>query len=665
MPLYFLKKCHCSVRNFFALPSLLAIALVAGCGGSGSDESPPPPSVSSFQLSADQIWRGDSVQVSWSATLADSCKVNSRGDLPSEGALTLTPSVTGATSVVLVCSNKYGTTRREVTLLVTDPPQSLEVLLDSSVWARVIHFDNPIDVRSPTTEVASTVVTLVFKSIDDDPSQQCRANDRQMTRLDDGSFSVSFEPAYFFETIELSCSIAERVTLNTKVNLYASDPQLDAAISLFLQTAFPESDTPSLTDSYSAYRRASYYDETYRFLAAAAVYRNPDLFNVPENGTIFKRLESYLLNTSEAFFEPCVDYDFYNGPMRQCRSENRVGKYYLWRSPFNNEASIRTSHAKVEWRAAGGAAQAIKALLERNPPNKDEACVTSDRPSTVRNQSLSCRALNVRRLLYAEVWRKWSDVDWVASIGFGPASTIQGTDVSHYIAWNELTYDLFNSTKNIQGVFDCNAGACIDWNSIASRRDALLGFFYYRDGYLHISCRPPDFLTGCEFLGNDFQVTGSNDLSHLDMVIQVVSSQDTESYCTADGSKCIVMTELAKTMNDRTWVESLGSGVNEVGFPKFDLFFNGYCQRAYKTPDSALQQFCLDYWVTERLNWPAHRKLFGWVNLGKADRQLMLKLRKAADENHDNVLSRDDVFFFNTYSVFLYSALAKNGGPIR
>ena len=74
--------------------------------------------------------------------------------------------------------------------------------------------------------------------------------------------------------------------------------------------------------------------------------------------------------------------------------------------------------------------------------------------------------------------------------------------------------------------------------------------------------------------------------------------------------------------------------------------------------DLPLVQFCNDYWVTEVGGWNAHRKLFGWVNLGKVDRELMILLRRAADENQDGLLNREDIFI-NTYSIYLYKALAE------
>jgi hypothetical protein len=535
-------------------------------------------------------------------------------------------------------------------------PSALNVTVDAFPYAEFQNLEGPLVLSSPGIVVASSEIQLQLTITDDNPSHKCYVSGVEMDRAIDGENIAIINAAYYLEDIPLKCLIDDHETLNTSLRMSASDPALEDSIQVFLQSQFAKANSLEPLDPYSGYRRNSYYGEIYRFIAGAEIYANPELYGISEGDSLFQKIELYLINSSESFFEPCFNYDFYNGPLRQCRSTDRVGEYYLWRSPLNNGTNIRTTHGKVEWRAAGGISQAIKALLLKNPVTENDNCPIADNPSAIRDSGLGCRALNVRRLLFAEIWKKWSDENWVANLGYSAEFTIQGANVAHYIAWNELTVDMFKETLSIPSSPNC-ADSCIDWGMIETRKDDLLEFIYDRQGHLDISCKPPHLLVGCEFLGNEFQVTGSNDLSHLAMVIHIISTQANPHYCSSDGLRCISMSSLAQTMIEKTWVEALEAGEPTVGFPKFDMFFNGHCQTAYNTVDAPLQQFCADYWATEVESWPAHRQLFGWVNLGKTDRKLMILLRLAADENHDGLLNRDDVFI-NTFNIFLLSALA-------
>jgi len=121
--------------------------------------------------------------------------------------------------------------------------------------------------------------------------------------------------------------------------------------------------------------------------------------------------------------------------------------------------------------------------------------------------------------------------------------------------------------------------------------------------------------------------------------------------------QCIDLSKLATTMDQQAWVNWIENDGTAVGFPKFDMFVNGYCSDAYTDPDNTLFEFCNTYWLTESGGWNAHRKLFGYVNLGKYNRRLMIKLVQAADHNHDGELDLDHDGPLYAYIVYLYKAL--------
>jgi len=75
---------------------------------------------------------------------------------------------------------------------------------------------------------------------------------------------------------------------------------------------------------------------------------------------------------------------------------------------------------------------------------------------------------------------------------------------------------------------------------------------------------------------------------------------------------------------------------------------NGYCLSAYADPRDQLYEFCREYWLTEEGGWDSHRKLLGFVTLGKFDRNLMIKIRQSANSGPKNELYRYIVFLYKT-----------------
>ena len=456
------------------------------------------------------------------------------------------------------------------------------------------------------------------------------------------SFSVRIQPAYFDEQLMLNCS--DGVTTKSRmIRLKATDPELISYIDSYVDERIPRENNNQPEDPYSGYRRNSYYSAIYTFLSASEMYLNPEAYGIDPGSAQYRQIELFLINGAEAYFEPCVDYDvFASFPSRQCRSRDRVGEYYVWRSAEARDR-IRTDHAKTEWRGAGGIAQAVKAILLKTPKSDITSCPVSDEPSLIKNVSLFCRAINVRRLLYKEVWRKHS-------------RGIERTDVPHYIAWTELIVDLFQSTADVAPdlhCIDCPLDESLD-DVTSQMNDVLRHFSVSPDGFVNMNCRPPGSTRPCVWTSYDFSHSESTEIGHQDVTIHLLTRNDEDRFCAGDAGHCVDLNALAQTFSKRTWVDSEKGG-DATGFPKFDIFLNGYCSQNYKIYSSALQDFCWNFWYSESSNWPAHRKLFGWVNLGRYDRELMIKLRIGADENHDGLLNRDDVYL-RTFAVFLFRA---------
>ena len=533
----------------------------------------------------------------------------------------------------------------------------LRLSIDGQLFAVVTDFTEPVRLGGDGILVASTPISLEVSVDAQDRVTKCQIAGHSLSPGAGARLVTELRAAYLHEELDLTCQAPGSDGLHQSVIIESRDPQLEAALDYFLTKLVRRDNDLVPEDPYSGYRVNSYYSEFQRLVMAAEVYDDPELFGVDPQSEPYRAIEAYLLNSSESFFQPCVHYDFDTGPTSQCRSPARVGKYYRWRSPLNEGDPIGSAHAMAEWRAAAGIAQAIKAILLAHAANDRRGCPVSDEPSRIRDASVVCRALNIRRLLHDELWKKWSDEDWVGTFGYSYQSTIQGTDVSHWISWTEYMVDLFQATAHIGAEPVCRE--CAQLRTVPSRIDGLLDYFYeYGQGHISISCRPPHVRTGCDFKGDDLQVAKAVDLSHLSSVIQLVTMYHPDKVCRSDGRRCVEIRALAETMNQDAWVDSIANDGPARGFPKFDLFFNGYCSRAAFDTASPLHGFCVSNWLTEAGAYPLHRNLFGFVNLGRYDRDLMLKLRLAADENHDRHLDGSDEYL-QTFSVMLYEAMAR------
>jgi len=485
--------------------------------------------------------------------------------------------------------------------------------LNSSVYENL---DEAILVDGLVVATSDIAFELVMSGL-----TQCELADQPMER-EGNVHTVAIKPAYFDEILDLQCSGKSQGTVVFK----SDDKFVKDNLADYIETNIPVG--VAGTDPYGGYRRKNYYGQIHRLISAAELYANSDIYGI--NQSALQKLENYLINTAEAFFEPCPDYDFYADESAQCRSLNRIGKYYQWRSP--NTEAFRVNHAKAEWRAAGGVAQAVKAILMAYPPGSHSInCPISDEPSEMISTSLTCRALNLRRLLYQEIWLKWNDQYWVASIGLDKTYTLQDADIAHYVAWSEYIVDLFDMTS-----FE---------KPYTSRRDWLIEHFYDYGPYTGFSSNHPDDASRyTTWNGYPFGITGSVDLGHTDTTMHLLTMYGESSACSA--TQCAYFDRVAKAMSEQAWMSVAPEG--GVGFPKFDVFMNGYCLSAYADPRDQLYEFCREYWLTEEGGWNSHRKLLGFVTLGKFDRNLMIKIRQSANSGPKNELYRYIVFLYKT-----------------
>ncbi|MEC9374994.1 MAG: hypothetical protein VYA80_01325, partial [Pseudomonadota bacterium] len=230
----------------------------------------------------------------------------------------------------------------------------------------------------------------------------------------------------------------------------------------------------------------------------------------------------------------------------------------------------------------------------------------------------------------------------------------------HYIAWTEYMVDLFQQTSQIAAHFDCVD--CADAINFNSRRDFLHEYFYRygdNDQYVgHLSQHPT--LGETRFWeGYNFSLTDSNDLSHSNTTIHLLSMNGETESCNTDESICIDFSSLAKTLDEKTWSGDIINDGYARNFPKFDVFLNGYCKQAVTIATDPLYEFCNSFWLTEAESWLPHRRLIGYVNMGAFNRNLMLKLRQSADNNQDGLLDITLDKQLLTYIVFLYKTIAK------
>lgn len=474
-------------------------------------------------------------------------------------------------------------------------------------------------------------------------STSCRLNDVPMGRASDTLFQNRVQPAYLRQSYLFSCTDSasdENNAIRKVLSLVSTKDDLAALFQRSLDLTPDYGATQPNADNVPRQQR-NYYYEINNLMSLAAIYTSPEDFTLAPDDPVLQKIESYLIVASEFYFQPCYEYDFYNDEPMSCRSEFKQDGFYLWRSPLNNTPRFRTSHYKIEWRSAAGVAQAVKAILLKHADDNTE-CLVSDFPTTIREQSVACRAKNLRKMIEEQVWRKWQ-------------SEINTTDVMHYVAWLELIVDMFNSTVHIEHDYGCTSN-CYQPRTKASLMYRMLDYVTISGDYLNIACRLPGGSSqSCVWRDYDFGLSGSNDLSHLAIPVFVFYETGKAEVCQTVGSKCFRRDAFIRTLKERTW-SPVPTDSTAVNFPKFDMFLNGYCGVNVNNRNSGLQDYCQEYWLKETVLNNAHRELYGFVNFGSYDAGLQLMLLQAADVNKDSVIDTNDVLA-RGYAAFLYRAI--------
>lgn len=471
----------------------------------------------------------------------------------------------------------------------------------------------------------------------------CTLNEQAMGRTETGLFQSQVKPTYLNEYYQLVCSDATNSDLdgiNKVIKLSSTKMDLLNLFQLTLDR-LPDYGVGRSNGENVRRRQRNYYYEINNLLTLAEIYSAPETFGIASDDPVINKIENYMIITSEFYFQPCFDYDFYNGDPASCRSLFKEDGYYLWRSPLNNTAAFRTSHYKVEWRSAAGVAQAIKAIMLKHEDDAD-LCLVNDLPTMVRDQGMACRAKNLRRMIATHVWEKWQD-------------KIADTDVMHYVAWLELIVDMFNATAHIPHNYECD-NDCYQQTTKNSLMGRMLDYVTIDAGYLNITCRPAsENNQSCAWREFELGHANSNDLSHLAIPMYVFDKTGATQICQTNTETCFTREALLKTLKERTWAPSVEDST-AVNFPKFDMFLNGYCRDNFNNGSSPLQDYCQQYWVTETSLNNAHREIFGFVNFGSYDAELMTLLLQAADVNKDTVIDENDVLS-RGYAAFLYRSL--------
>ena len=530
----------------------------------------------------------------------------------------------------------------------------LSVYVDESFYGSYPISGTAVSISSDAIRIAETNIRFELIAKDLNPISSCIVAGKQFKKTENLTVSAEVLPAYFEENFQLICEKNQFRNIEIDIFLAAEDPVIDSYIAEFISTSFRDANDNDPADPYSGYRRRNFYSDINRSFSLAEIYRNPEKYSIERGGETHKKIEQHLINTAESYFEPCPGYDLLDPEeARQCRSEERVSNYYVWRSP-TDQTNVRLNHAKVEWRAAGGIAGGVKALiLENEASSSSENCPTSTEPSELLDETILCRALNVRQLLFDEVWKKWNDADWLSAVGLSRSYNMANTTVPHYIGWTEFIVDLFDSTSHV-----CKE--CMTDRNYVSRLDYLLRFFETfgnNNQYVNQLCNLPETGRRCNWEGNDFETSGSTDISHFNTTVHLLTEIDAFDVCSSNGSKCVSLTGLARTLDEITWTPKNEVSSPATGFPKFDVFINGHCRFTLDQQSDPMYEFCLAFWRTEIEPWLPHRRLIGLVSLGKLNRDLMIKMRVSADSNQDGLLEPTLDTQLNTYIVFLYDAL--------
>ncbi|MCY7294462.1 hypothetical protein [Alteromonas sp. a30] len=493
-------------------------------------------------------------------------------------------------------------------------------------------------IRYVNGEIDGTALNITLTLNSENENTRCTLNDSEMT-LDENRMTGAFIPSYLNDIATLECKIDDEVN-TVQLNIKSTRADVEDFFASYLQF-IPDYPLNNVNADEIDRVQPNYYYEINNLISNTSIYSEPHLFNLEEDDPVLERVENYLINTAEWYFQPCFNYDFENGAPASCRSEEKVDGYYLWRSPQNNSELYRKNHAKVELRSAAGISQALKHILLKHP-NNSEVCLVSDLPSQVRDQSISCRAKNIRRMIYEQVWLKLQ-------------TPIEELSVMHYIAWVELIVDLFEATKDIEHNYSCEENCLKTIPAISSQMDKLLEYAIPNGEYVNFTCRHPSGSQACGWREYELGLTASNDLSHLAIPMHAFEKTGLEQICKTDGSSCLSRTAIIKTLKEKAWVTNI-EGTEGFKFPKFDAFINGYCQENFNNPESRLKDYCYVFWYTEEKRNNSHRELFGFVNYGSYDRELMQILLLAADANRDGVIDNQDVLVKN-YIPLLYRSL--------
>lgn len=480
-------------------------------------------------------------------------------------------------------------------------------------------------------------------TVNDETVSACFINAQQMTR-NNRQFQADFTPTYLTENLEISCDKDSEILTLSQVTIHSTKNDLQALFEEKL-TWFSQFELNNINVEELPRPKTNYYYEINNLISVAAMLMQPEEFGLSEenDAEMLQNIENYIINRAEFYFHPCPDYDFENGPRASCRSAEKVDGFYAWRSPMSEVPRYRVNHAKVEWRSVAGISQGIKAILLKYEDHS-ESCLISDLPGTIREQHVACRAKNIRRMIKEQMLDKW-------------AEEITVSPIAHYLAWLELSFDMFDTTSHIEHHYECT-NDCYEPPVItpkAERIDRMLEFVSVEDGYFNITCTPRGSSRICKYWTWDFAKTGSNDLNHASVFIHALESYLGEQVCRSDGSLCLEREPVIKTLTEKTWVsgERFESG---LGFPKFDQFINGYCKENIDNSESSLQDYCHQFWFTEEIRNNAHRQLFGYVNFAPYNRELMQMFIIAADANKDGVISDDDVLT-RDYVAWLYRAI--------
>lgn len=333
--------------------------------------------------------------------------------------------------------------------------------------------------------------------------------------------------------------------------------------------------------------KINFYYEASKLLQASRLYLDSEKYQL--SVIDLKKIETYLLTVSEAYFTTCKNYDFNSGPKSSCRSPETTLGYYMWRSPLNEIEPYRFAHAKVEWLSAAGISGAVAALIQKA------------------NGSAQVRAENLKAKILKHVWHKWNDEAFISYMNLPDDFLMSNSRVIHYIAWQGMIANLLFDDQIDDQIFE------------------RLNLFVkpLGDGrYINFLCSLED---NCRWREYDLIDSKSNDLSHLSYPLAYFFEK--EAY-----EKKIIA-----TLNDVTF-----ANFDKETFPKFDMFFNGYCIENYMNVSSSLYEYCNLYWFEENLTNRSHRQLFGLARYGTKNLALGMKLLEVADTNKDGALTDED-----------------------